>query len=71
MTDQIYYKIQYPLKKAINMIKNIDADDPFAGESADMMREQGITEINEFINMWEEEGKNNLQKVIKKLRNTQ
>lgn len=71
MTDQIYYKVQYPLKKVINMIKNIDPEDPFAGETEKKVAEKGIQEIDNFIKMWEEEGKINLQDVIKRLKKIQ
>ncbi|MFW6022767.1 MAG: hypothetical protein ACOCQW_04550 [Halanaerobiaceae bacterium] len=71
MTDQIYYKVQYPLKKVINMIKNIDTEDPFVGITMDNIEEKGYEELNNFLNMWENEGKENFEKVIKKLRKTQ
>jgi hypothetical protein len=71
MTDQIYYKVQYPLKKAINLIKQIDPEDPFAGKSSEEINREDLEEIDNFLNMWEEEGKKNLQEVIRKLRKTQ
>lgn len=71
MTDQIYYKIQYPLKKAINMIKKIDPNDPFLGEDDKEIIKKGLDEIDNFLLMWENEGKENLQDVIKRLRQIQ
>ncbi len=71
MTDQIYYKVQYPLKKAINMIKAIDLEDPLLGEGDQEFIEKGLEEIDNFLQLWEEEGKENLQDVIKRLRKIQ
>lgn len=71
MTDQIYYKIQYPLKKAINMIQNIDTDDPFVGEGDLELMRKGLEEIDNFIDLWESRGRENLQDVIRKLRQIQ
>lgn len=71
MTDQIYYKVQYPLKKAINMIKAIDLEDPLLGEGDQEFIEKGLEEIKNFLQLWEEEGKENLQDVIKRLRKIQ
>lgn len=71
MTDQIYYKIQYPLKKAITMIKGIDPEDPFIGEDESNVLKKGYEEIDNFLKTWEKEGKENLQDVIKRLRKTQ
>lgn len=71
MTDQIYYKVQYPLKKAINLIKKIDPEDPFAGKRNEDYSEADLLEIEKFLDLWENEGKDNLQKVIKNLRKIQ
>jgi len=65
MTDQIYYKIQYPLKKAINVIKEIDTETPLKeSEDYNSDREQ----IKTFLDMWENEGKAKIKSLIKKLR---
>ncbi|HHU91974.1 MAG TPA: hypothetical protein GXZ20_02395 [Halanaerobiaceae bacterium] len=71
MTDQIYYKIQYPLKKAINMIQNIDTEDPFVGDGNIETMKKGLEEIDEFLERWEKEGKESLQTIIRQLRQTQ
>ncbi len=71
MTDQIYYKVQYPLKKAINMIKAIDPEDPLLGEGNQEFIKKGLEEIDNFLELWEEEGKENLEGVIKRLRKIQ
>ncbi|MDI3547697.1 MAG: hypothetical protein PWR10_1349 [Halanaerobiales bacterium] len=71
MTDQIYYKVQYPLKKAINLIKGIDPEDPFAGKDKDDFSKEELQQIGIFLDMWEKEGRSNLERVIKKLRKIQ
>ena len=71
MTDQISYKIQYPLKKAINLIKRVDPADPFAGDGKDEIREKDLAELNQFLKMWQEEGKEKLETVIKDLKKIQ
>lgn len=71
MTDQIYYKVQYPLKKAINMIKSIDPNDPLLGEDERHFIEKGLEDIDSFLQLWDKEGKENLQNVIKRLRKIQ
>lgn len=65
MTDQIYYKIQYPLKKAITKIKNIDTEDPFVGEDYSRIEKD---KIKDFLEKWENEGKDNLKALIQRLR---
>ena len=64
MTDQIYYKIQYPLKKAINIIKKVDAGDPLP----DNYTSEDIKEIGLFLENWEDGGKDKLKDLIKGLR---
>ncbi|MFW6035910.1 MAG: hypothetical protein ACOCRZ_06615 [Halothermotrichaceae bacterium] len=71
MTDQIYYKVQYPIKKAINLIKRVDLDDPFTGRDVSQLGQSEIEELNEFLNMWDNEGKDDLKDVINKLRKKQ
>ncbi len=66
MTDQIYYKIQYPLKKAINNIKKVEEEHPFGREEIDIKK--GREEIKEFLDMWEREGEIKIQGLVKKLR---
>ncbi|MEJ6952036.1 hypothetical protein [Natronospora cellulosivora (SeqCode)] len=70
MTDQIYYKVQYPLKKSINMLKAIDTNDPFVGNNDEGYKEEGLEVIKEFLDTWEEE-KENLVGVISRLRKIQ
>ena len=64
MTDQIYYKVQYPLKKAINVIKKIDQE---ADEDYELSPEER-KKINEFLNKWESGAKSDLKSLIRKLK---
>ncbi len=65
MTDQIYYKIQYPLKKAINVIKEVDTENPFK-DSEDYNND--LEQVKTFLDMWENEGKAKIKSLIKHLR---
>ncbi len=64
LTDQVYYKIQYPLKKAISTIKKVDIEDPVPDECA----EDEVEEIRNFLDRWEQEGKEELKSFIKELK---
>jgi hypothetical protein len=71
MTDQIYYKVQYPLKKLINLINRIDPEDPFAGKSREDFTEEELNQIPLFLEMWKREGRENIASVIKRLKKHQ
>ncbi len=62
LTDQIYYKIQYPLKKAIEIIKKVDED------SVSEYTAEDIETLKAFLETWEQDGKKSLQKLIKELK---
>ncbi len=64
MTDQIYYKIQYPIKKAITTLKNIDEENPDIAE----YDRKDLIKIQQFLQKWENEGEKSLLELIKKLR---
>ena len=64
MTDQIYYKIQYPLKKAISNIKNIDKETI----PPEDFTEEEMEKIDTLLNRWETEGENALRELINNLR---
>ena len=66
MTDQIYYKIQYPLKKAINIIKKVESDDPIPEEYS----QQDLETIKDFIDSWENGGRKSLKDLVEKLRSS-
>ncbi len=64
MTDQIYYKIQYPLKKAINLMKKIDREDNTDISVSESEKEK----IKEFVSKWNNGGKKQLHQLINNLR---
>ena len=69
MVDQIYYKVQYPLKKAIDLMKNIDNYDlDSLGQDLNKKDKQ---KINNFIENWNNGGKEKLTSLINDLRSQQ
>ena len=69
MTDQIYYQVQYPIKKAINILKKIEVGDELAAEVKTDLSEREIVEIKDFVHKWNNEGKSILHQLISDLRN--
>jgi hypothetical protein len=66
MVDQIYYKIQYPLKKAIDLMKDLDSHDLDAlGEG---LSNYDREKIADFIETWNNGGKEKLTALISDLR---
>lgn len=53
MTDQIYHQVQYPLKKAISLLKKVDMDGNNA-PTANLSPEE-LEEMTEFLKNWEAE----------------
>ena len=52
MTDQVYHQVQYPMKKAINLLKkvNLDGEDAPVANLTDEERE----ELQEFLTNWDD-----------------
>lgn len=68
MTDQVYQNVQYPLKKVIKMLANLDDINSVPREYLDDdNREEFKKEIADFLNFWESEGKKNLEDLIYRL----
>ena len=65
MTDKIYYKVQYPIKKAINVLKEIE---PEEYENYNFTEEEE-KKIKNFLKKWDQDSKLKLKKLIKTLRN--
>lgn len=66
MVDQVYYKIQYPLKKAIDLMKDLDEqelDSLIIGLS-----EYDKEKIERFIDSWNSGGKEKLINLISDLK---
>jgi len=69
MVDQIYYKVQYPLKKAIDLMKDLDNYDlNFLGENLNSYDQEKI--VN-FIESWNNGGKEKINSLISDLRDQQ
>lgn len=69
MVDQIYYKVQYPLKKAIDLMKNLDNYElNFLGENLNSYDQEKI--VN-FIESWNNGGKEKINSLISDLRDQQ
>lgn len=64
MIDEIYYKVQYPIKKAINILKDVEPDKVDDYNFSDNEK----AKIKSFLNKWENEAKFELEDLIKKLR---
>ncbi len=64
MTDKIYYKVQYPMKKAINILKDIEPEESDQYNLSADDKEK----IKLFLNKWEEETQFELEDLINKLR---
>jgi len=69
VTDQVYYQIQYPMKKAINIMKELDMEAEVAPQVKTDLNEGEIAELKNFVNEWEDKGKVSLKGLIEKLRN--
>lgn len=54
MTDQIYHQVQYPLKKAISLLKKVDYESNNAPVVAQLTQEE-IEELQDFLKNWENE----------------
>ncbi|MFW6006459.1 MAG: hypothetical protein ACOC4G_04980 [Bacillota bacterium] len=65
MTDQIYYKVQYPLKKALNIFKNIESENQIFQDFSD----EDEKKLNNFLQFWENEGREELERFIDELKN--
>jgi len=66
MVDQIYYKVQYPLKRAIDLMKGLDNQDldSLVQDLNDYDREK----VANFIESWNNGGKKKLTSLINDLR---
>ena len=64
MTDEIYYKVQYPIKKAIGVLKDIEPEEIDKYDFSDREKEK----IKYFLNNWENSAKYELEDLIKKLK---
>ncbi len=66
MVDQIYYKVQYPLKKAIDLMKGLDNHDP--DTLVKDLNEYDRERVANFIENWNNGGREKLTSLISDLR---
>lgn len=66
MVDQLYYKVQYPLKKAIDLMKAVDNED--LNSLSKNLDNYDKEKIINFIENWNEDGKEKIISLIKELR---
>ena len=69
MVDQIYYKVQYPLKRAIDLMKDLDSHD--LDSLVANLNEYDREKVADFIESWNNEGKEKLTSLISDLRSKQ
>jgi hypothetical protein len=69
MVDQIYYKVQYPLKKAIDLMKDLDNYDLnfLAKDLSSCDQEKIVT----FLESWNNGSKDKLNSLISELKEHQ
>ena len=68
MSDKIYYRVQYPLKKAIQTLKELDREEEKLKDALDELSEYEKSRLNDLLENWEEEGRENLANFIEELR---
>lgn len=66
MVDQVYYKVQYPLKKSINQNRKLTEQDLEA--AAANLTAEDKRKIEKFIEHWNNHGKDKLNLLIKDLK---
>ena len=66
MVDQIYYKIQYPLKRAIDLMKDLDNHD--LDSLVKDLNEYDRERVADFIEDWNNGGKEKLTSLVSDLR---
>lgn len=67
MGDSIYRRVQYPLKKAIDLIKDFENKD--LELLVTKLEEKDKEKIKKFIDFWENKGKSQISSLTNYLRN--
>lgn len=68
MADKIYYKIQYPMKKAIEKLRKLETDEKELIKQVDELTETEKGIIKDFIIEWENKNKEKLENFIQELK---
>ncbi len=68
MTDKIYYKIQYPLKKAVQSLNRVFLDQEKYEQELEKLDFKDREKLKRFIQEWENGNKEALVNVIEKLK---
>jgi|GEM_PF-1368784 len=70
MTDNVYQMVQYPLKKVVRVLTELEDLSSLPPEQlSPELREEVKNELASFIDFWEEEGRWALKDLINNLRN--
>ncbi len=67
MADKIYYRVQYPLKKGIQKLKELDKDEEKLDEMIAGLSEYEKSRLRNFLQDWEEGGRSDLVQFIEEL----
>ncbi len=75
MGDKVYYRVQYPLKNGVELLKEIDreieeGEEEILHEKVASLSEYEKSRLKNFIEKWEEDGRANLVEFINELRQT-
>ncbi len=68
MSDKIYYRVQYPLKKGIQFLKNLDLEEGELEERVEDLSEYEKSRVRNFLSAWKDGGREELIKFIQDLR---
>ncbi|MFN2363091.1 MAG: hypothetical protein ABR596_02245 [Halarsenatibacteraceae bacterium] len=68
MADKIYYKVQYPMKKAIEKLRKLETDEQKLKKEVENLTETEKGMIKDFIIDWENKNKEKLENFIQKLK---
>lgn len=68
MADKIYYKVQYPMKKAIEKLRKLETDEQKLKKELEKLTETEKGMIKDFIIDWENKNKEKLEEFIQKLK---
>lgn len=68
MTDKVYYKIQYPMKKAVESLNRVFLDEERYEEELSKMNERDRERLQQFIEEWENGNRARLENLIMNLR---